>query len=711
MEDGFAPLVVEVSGLTTLAIVQARTSSSRLPGKVLLPLQGKPLILFQLERLRRSNRIDRLVLATSTDPSDDVLADQVIQAGVAVFRGDLHDVLERFRACAAREQASVVVRLTGDCPLADPALIDELVDAFHAGNWDYLANTVDAQELTVPDGFDVEVFKAVLLERAAQEACLPSEREHVTPWMRSPAAGLSWGHYRHKSARPYYRVTVDDPIDLEVVRQIAAALHPVDSGFGVDAVVAYLEAHPEVANLNRATIRNEGYLKSLADDAVAQPPSASATDGKGQALWRRAKRVIPGGNMLLSKRAEMFLPEQWPAYFSRAKGCRVWDLDGRELIDMSIMGIGTNLLGYGHPEVDAAVAATVAAGNMSTLNCPEEVWLAERLVQLHPWADMARFARSGGEANAIAIRIARAATGRDTVAICGYHGWHDWYLATNLQNASGLEEHLLPGLEPNGVPRALAGTVQPFSFNRLDQLETIAAQHSLAAVKMEVQRSQPPAPGFLEGVRELCSRLGIVLIFDECTSGFRETFGGLHKKYGVEPDLAMFGKALGNGYAITATIGRRAVMEAAQSSFISSTFWTERIGPSAALKTLEVMERERSWERVTAIGKELRRQWQALAERHGLTIRFNGLPALSGFAIQSEHALEYKTLISQEMLKQGYLASTSCYTSLAHTSEVIAPYLEALDAVFALIADCEAGRPVQELLEGPVCHAGFRRLN
>jgi len=432
---------------------------------------------------------------------------------------------------------------------------------------------------------------------------------------------------------------------------------------------------------------------------------------QGQELWRRAKQMIPGGNMLLSKRAEMFLPEQWPSYFSRAKGCRVWDLEGRELIDMSIMGIGTNLLGYGHPEVDSAVAAAVAAGNMSTLNCPEEVWLAERLVELHPWAEMARFARSGGEANAIAIRIARAATGRDTVAICGYHGWHDWYLATNLQNESGLEEHLLPELEPKGVPHGLAGTVQPFSFNRLDQLESIASTHKLAAVKMEVQRSSPPEPGFLEGVRELCTHHGIVLIFDECTSGFRETFGGLHLKYGVEPDMAMFGKALGNGYAITATIGRRAVMEAAQSTFISSTFWTERIGPSAALKTLEVMKRERSWEQVTSTGLQLRRSWQELADRHGLSITHNGLPALTGFAIQSPQALAYKTLITQELLKCGYLASTSCYICLDHTLDVIEPYLDALDRVFSLISECEGDRSVEDLLEGPVCHGGFRRLN
>lgn len=695
--------------MTTLAIVQARTSSTRLPGKVLATVLDRPMILHQLERISRSKRLNHVVLATSNHPSDDHLAEVVASAGYAVYRGELEDVLERFRACSAHYQATRVVRLTGDCPLTDPSLIDELLAAFEAGGWDYLANSLDDQNLSVPDGFDAEVFAAELLERAARQATLPSEREHVTPWLRSATAGLRWGHFCHQPMRPYFRVTVDDPVDLEVVRELFAALQPADPHFGIDAVVDHLQKHPELAGRNLATLRNEGFLKSLADDRALK--TTKAPTGTGQALWRRAKQLIPGGNMLLSKRSEMFLPDQWPAYFSRAKGCRVWDLDGRELIDMSIMGIGTNLLGYGHPEVDAAVASTVAAGNMSTLNCPEEVWLAERLVELHPWADMARFARSGGEANAIAIRIARAATGRDTVAICGYHGWHDWYLATNLKNYSGLEEHLLPGLEPNGVPRSLAGTVQPFSFNRLDQLESIAASHELAAVKMEVQRSTPPEPGFLEGVRDLCSRRGIVLIFDECTSGFRETCGGLHLKFGVEPDLAMFGKALGNGYAITAVIGRRDVMQAAQSTFISSTFWTERIGPAAALKTLQVMERERSWNQITATGLRLRSGWQTLADDHGLAISHSGLPAFAGFTFKSLKSLEYKTLLTQEMLKKGYLASTVCFSSLAHTSDVLDIYLEALDPVFALIAECEAGRDVEDLLQGPVCHDGFKRLN
>ena len=201
------------------------------------------------------------------------------------------------------------------------------------------------------------------------------------------------------------------------------------------------------------------------------------------------------------------------------------------------------------------------------------------------------------------------------------------------------------------------------------------------------------------------------MIFDECTSGFREAFGGLHLKYNIEPDMAMFGKAMGNGYAITSIIGRRSVMEAAQNTFISSTFWTERIGPAAAIKTLEVMERERSWEKVTAIGTELRRCWHDLASNYGLSISHNGLPALAGFSFDSSKALEYKTLITQEMLKKGFLAATSCYISLAHTQDVIDSYLEALDSVFKLIAECESGRPVEELLDGPVCHGGFKRLN
>lgn len=434
--------------------------------------------------------------------------------------------------------------------------------------------------------------------------------------------------------------------------------------------------------------------------------------GKGQELYKKAKKLIPGGTMLLSKRPEMFLPEHWPSYFSKAKGCKIWDLDGNELLDMSIMGIGTNTLGYGNDEVDAAVTETVRNGNMSTLNCPEEVYLAEKLIEINPWADMVRFARSGGEANAIAIRIARSASGKDNVAICGYHGWHDWYLSANHNDNDELSGHLIPGLDPSGVPQNLKGTVHPFHYNNIEELESIIEKNDIGVIKMEVVRNFGPTDNFLHKVRELANRKNIVLVFDECTSGFRETFGGIHKKFGVEPDIAMYGKTIGNGYALTAVVGKKEVMEAAQRTFISSTFWTERIGSTAALATLKVMEKVKSWEIITGIGKKMQEGWLSLAKSHNLNITVSGIPSLSTYSFDYPDALAYKTLITQEMLKKGFLASTNFYASIAHTDEDLRRYFDALDGVYKLITECETGnREVNGLLDGPICHSGFSRLN
>ena len=431
----------------------------------------------------------------------------------------------------------------------------------------------------------------------------------------------------------------------------------------------------------------------------------------GQKLWGRARKVIPGGNMLLSKRPELYLPGKWPTYFSKAKGCKVWDLDGNQFFDMSNMGVGTNILGYSNDEVNQSVKKAVNLGTMTSLNCPEEVILAEKLVELHPWSEMVRFARTGGEANTIAIRIARASTGREVIAICGYHGWHDWYLATNLSNGSGLEEHLLPGLDIAGVPKSLKGTVQPFSFNKFEQLKKISDDYNLAAVKMEVHRSVPPDKGFLENVRNLCTKKGIVLIFDECTSGFRETYGGVHKKYGINPDMAMFGKSLGNGYPITAVIGKRQVMEAAQKTFISSTFWTDRIGPTAALKTLEIMERDKSWEFITKQGNYLQKEWDSLASQNNLKINLGQFPALANFNIKSSNWLRYKTFISQELLKVGFLAANACYLSINHTYLVLDEYLDELNKVFKIISKAQNEEiNIDDYLEGEICHDNFRRL-
>ncbi len=673
---------------TVVAVVQARLGSVRLPKKVMLEIEGKPLIGLLLARLSESTQLSAIVVALPDSSENDPLAHYVADLGYAIVRGDEHDVLARYAKALDETHADVIVRITGDCPLVDPALVDRAIEEHATQGVDYLSNT---NPPTFPDGLDVEVIAAAALRRAQAEATDAYDREHVTPFLRT-GNGFSKGNLEYPTNHSDLRWTVDDADDLEFVRSVFHHFAPRKT-FGWEEVLDFTTQQTPTNESDRPT-RNAG-----------------AAMNTGQKLWQRARRVIPGGNMLLSKRPEMFLPEQWPAYFSRAEGCTVTDLDGRTFIDMSLMGIGTNTLGYGHPDVDEAVRSVVDKGNMSTLNCPEEVYLAERLVEMHPWAEMARFARSGGEANAISIRIARAASGRDGVAICGYHGWHDWYLAANLADDASLDGHLLPGLQPNGVPRDLRGSVFPFTYNDTAHLDELIATQSIGVIKMEVARNLAPDPEFLRHVRALASANDIVLIFDECTSGFRETFGGIHLKYGVEPDMTVLGKTLGNGYAITAVLGRASVMDAAQSTFISSTFWTERIGPTAALATLDAMEHCASWETITAIGADVTQRWHQLADKHGVPITTAGLSALTTFFVTSPHALAYKTLITQEMLKQGYLASTGLYACTAHTPTIVDAYFEHLDPIFATIAECEAGRDVATLLDGPICHAGFARLN
>jgi len=675
--------------MKVVAIVQAHMSSIRLPNKVMKEIGGKPIIEILLKRLSKAKNIDEIVLATSANNKNSLLVEYVTSLGFRSVIGSEDDVLDRYLQAIDESCADVVVRITGDCPLVDPSLVDEVIDRFIHSNCEYFSNTDPAK---YPDGLDVEVFQAEALRKAHSLTNDQSDREHVTSFLRN--SGLfTKGSISNDQDFSSLRWTVDENADFDVVSGIFDHFSP-NIHFSWKDVLQLFRDQPELFSANSKIKRNEGALM-----------------GKGQKLWKRAIGIIPGGNMLLSKRAEMFLPEQWPAYFSKSKGCQVWDLNGKEYTDMSIMGIGTNILGYGHPKVDEAVKKTIDAGNMSTLNCPEEVYLAEKLIELHPWADMVRLARSGGEANAIAIRIARAASGKDGVAFCGYHGWHDWYLSANLVDKQNLSDHLLPGLEPNGVPKNLKGSAFPFEYNNFEQLEKLVSSKDIGVIKMEVVRNKEPEDNFLQKVRNLANDNNIVLIFDECTSGFRQTFGGLHKHYGVEPDIAMFGKALGNGYAITAIIGRREVMESAQATFISSTFWTERIGPTAALKTLEVMEQIESWKIITQTGLKIRESWQQLADKHLLNIEHWGLPALTGFTVKGERNLAYKTLITQEMLKKGYLAGNSIYVSVAHSKEKLSKFFDELDPVFNLIKECEDGKDVYSLLDGPVCHDGFKRLN
>ncbi|MGB0383331.1 MAG: aminotransferase class III-fold pyridoxal phosphate-dependent enzyme [Ardenticatenaceae bacterium] len=434
--------------------------------------------------------------------------------------------------------------------------------------------------------------------------------------------------------------------------------------------------------------------------------------GSGQALYQKARRRIPGGTQLLSKRPEMLLPQQWPSYYSRAKGVEVWDLDGNKYIDMSYNGIGACILGAADPDVDEAVKAVINAGSMSTLNCPEEVELADLLCELHPWADMVRYARSGGEAMAIAVRIARAATRRAKVAFCGYHGWHDWYLAANLAEEDALDGHLLPGLDPSGVPRGLLGTALPFRYNHIEELRAIVSQHGdeLAAIVMEPIRGHDPEAGFLEEIREIASQIGAVLIFDEITAGFRLNTGGAHLLYGIEPDIAVFAKAISNGYPMAAIIGRGNVMQAAQDTFISSTYWTERIGPAAALATIRKHQRCDVSNHLIRVGTMVLAGWEMAAKRAGLDLEVGGMAPLGHLAFTGDQKQAARTLFTQLMLERGFLASSGFYATYAHQDDHVESYLEAAEEVFVIVADALEKHTVMALLKGPVAHTGFRRL-
>lgn len=674
-----------------LVIVQARTDSARLPRKVLKPLGKEHTVLsFLIGRLKLSRLTSRIIVATTDVASDDALAKYCGTLGIDCFRGSATNVLERYYRAAEYFGGDNIIRVTADCPFVDPLMLDSMLEMFEKKSGKYMCNQYP---MTYPDGFDIDIFTFDLLKKTHMSAKDEYDLEHVTPYMKRVVGDETLG-FRSNFDYSHLRVTLDEYDDLALLNILVEKLeNKID--FTWEQVVHILIENPELVKINSSlSHKNE------------------SGSSRGKKLYSRAKQILPGGNSLLSKRPEMFLPNYWPNYYSKAKGISVWDLDENKYTDMCIMGIGTNTLGYACSAVDNKVIRVIQDSNMSTLNPPEEVFLAERLLDLHPWFKMARFARTGAEINSIALRIARVASGKTKVAICGYHGWHDWYLANNLASADSLRNHLLPGLSARGVPKNLGSEVVSFMYNDFKQMRSALEDNDVGVVFMEVMRSEPPMPGFLEEIRSITAQRGIVLIFDECTSGFRQSFGGLHKVFGVYPDMATFGKALGNGYAITAVLGIDSVMSHAKETFISSTFWTERLGYVAALATLGVMEATESWKTITELGKEMSKTWELAASNHNIPIKITGIPALAAHSFPGEEFASLKTFVTQEMLfKYSTLASNIFYPSTAHTLTDIALYSERLDQILGNAKNLIDRGILETELVGPIAHSTFSRLN
>ena len=425
----------------------------------------------------------------------------------------------------------------------------------------------------------------------------------------------------------------------------------------------------------------------------------------GVSFYNYAKKIIPGGTTLFSKRSELHLPDKWPAYFTKAKNSSVWDLNGNKYFDV-FCAVGTSILGYSNSNVNNSVSAMIKKGNMTSLNCPEEVYLSRKILMHHSWASMSKFTRGGGEANAVAIRIARSNTKKKNVAFCGYHGWHDWYLSANINSKKNLDQHLMSGLNYDGIPKSLKNTSYPFPYNDFQYLSKLISKKNIGIIKMEVMRSIEPKDNFLQKVRNICNKKKIILIFDECTTGYRENMGGIHLNFKVNPDLAIFGKALGSGFAINAIIGKKKIMKKAENTFISSTFWGERVGYTAALSSIKEFKRLKAFKKINENGKIFKNIWLDLSKKYKIPIKLMGTNAIPSFEFINNH-LENKTYLTQEMLKEKILATNLVYVNIFHDKNNLKKYRRVLERIFFDISK----RNIKKLLNTKISYKPINRIN
>ena len=432
---------------------------------------------------------------------------------------------------------------------------------------------------------------------------------------------------------------------------------------------------------------------------------------KGQKLLKKAKKILPGGNQLLSKRAEMFAPNIWPSYFTKAKGCEIWDLEKKKYFDFAGMGVTACTLGYADDFVNKKVKAAIDKTSLTTLNSLDEIKLAENLVKIHKWAKMAKFCKSGGEACLVAIRLARSISKKQNIAFCGYHGWHDWYLSANLENNKNLDSQLLPGLKTLGVNKSYANSMFPFFYNDIDSLKKLLVKkNDIGIIIMEPMRFTKPKKKFLKKIKSIAKKKGLILIFDEITSGFHDNFGGLHLKLGVSPDLAIFGKALGNGFPISAIIGKKEIMQKANETFISSTMWTEQIGFVAANATLEKLKKNNINKKNIKIGKKIKKIWRNAAIKNNLNITIGGIDTLPSFKFNYSNQEIISTFVTREMLKFGILANNAPAVTTAYTDNILKIYKNAIENVFCNISNYINNNKKIPLLKRDIRLSNFGRL-
>lgn len=656
----------------TIAIVQGRMNSSRFPGKVLADLGGKPAISHTLRRTRAATRLDEVWLACSDTVADDPLADLADSLGIPVYRGDEHDVLGRFSAIAHDTNADRIVRITGDCPAIDAEIVDSAVDLIDRSGVDYVSNHLIR---SFPDGLDVEVFTRAALEEADIKSTHAFLRTHVTPYIhgrladRLPSGVFTRDNIVHPVDFSHLRWTLDEADDLVLLRRLFSAL-PHDFHW-LDGV-ALMTREPNLFWINRKHELHAGTLKDLA----AEERPKKKFDRSNQ-HFERAATAIPLAAQTFSKSYQQWSKGVAPLFLESGFGCRAKDPDGNVYIDY-VQGLMPNILGYCDPDVDSAIRDQLDRGISFSLPTLLESDLAEKLIEIIPCAEMVRYGKNGSDATTGAIRLARGFTGRDKVAVAGYHGWHDWYIGTTVRNV--------------GVPPAVSALSATFPFNNADALERLLAAEpdGFAAIILEPTGAVSAAEGFLERIRDLADAYGVVLIFDEIITGFRIDLGGAQKRFGVTPDLACFGKSMANGMPISAVTGRRDIMMLMEQVFVSGTFGGEALSIAAALATIDKLEHENVVERLWARGDRLIAESNKIFDKHG----FNGILAFGGEGWWPRLTVNgppvdpilMTSLLRQAFVSEGLLVAASYNLCLAHDTEsVFAETLESLTRAVAAV--------------------------
>ncbi|MEJ7620044.1 MAG: aminotransferase class III-fold pyridoxal phosphate-dependent enzyme [Aquificaceae bacterium] len=678
--------------MKTGIVLQARNGSTRFPYKMVADINGRKSIEWLLKRLEKV-KVNERIVATSWKEEDRDILKIAEYHNWKTLAGDPEDVLSRYAKAVEDFSLDVVVRITGDCPLIDPELVQKALSKALEENVDYLVLT------GIIDGFDVEVIKGEWILRAYQRAKLPSEREHVSPYIRKSKKAKKLFYRIHEEDLSHIHLSLDYPEDLVIIERIIKIFGKED--FTYEEVVKLIKEKPEILKREKEIPVNEGYLKSLRQDKdfIRSLRAKPLKLENSLRHFEKTKTLIPNCSQTFSKSYLQFSVGAVPLFVKEGKGCYLTDLEENTYIDYT-MGLGACILGYAFEPVIERVEKELRRGTVFTLPSYLETELAELLRDTIPCCEMARFGKNGSDVTSAGVRLARAYTGRKYIACCGYHGWQDWYIGTTTRD--------------RGIPEEVKSLTLSFEYNNIQSLERLFEEYKnqIACVIMEPVGVEEPKEDFLQKVRELTQKHGALLIFDEVVSGFRFSLGGAQEYFGVVPDLACFGKAMGNGMPISAIVGRSEIMELFEEVFFSFTFGGETASIVSAIATIQYLRDKKVIPYLWEQGKRLKQGIQKLIEDKEM----EDIAFVKGYDVRflldfvGDNSLKLKTLFQQECAKRGILFTGSHNMALHHDDKIIEKTLEVYDEVFDIVKFAVEYDMVYELIEGQILQPVFRKM-